>query len=63
MGPRSAALGVGKACGRPPSDLRWAALWCHEALCWAWQVHAGCLAGNIGGASYGKRCAGSGGRS
>eukprot|EP00959_Pyramimonas_sp_CCMP1952_P435788 9125625-Pyramimonas_sp.AAC.1 len=64
MGPRSAVLGVGNACGHPHWGLWWSSVWGHETLCWAWETHAAPLIGAFGGAPYGatKRCAVRGGR-
>eukprot|EP00959_Pyramimonas_sp_CCMP1952_P164479 3438670-Pyramimonas_sp.AAC.1 len=45
MGPRSAVLGGGTACGLRHWDLRWSSLWGHEALYWVWETHADCAAG------------------
>eukprot|EP00959_Pyramimonas_sp_CCMP1952_P036438 762766-Pyramimonas_sp.AAC.1 len=60
MGPRSAVLGGGDACGRSNWDLRWGPLWGHEALYWVCVTHAGGPTGTFGVAPYGatKRCTG-----
>eukprot|EP00959_Pyramimonas_sp_CCMP1952_P231792 4844439-Pyramimonas_sp.AAC.1 len=47
MGPRSAALGGGTACGLCHWDLRWSSLWGHEALPWVGELHAGCATGTF----------------
>eukprot|EP00959_Pyramimonas_sp_CCMP1952_P281106 5876144-Pyramimonas_sp.AAC.1 len=46
MGPRSALLGTGDACGHRHSGLRWTFLWGREAtLCWVGGTHMDTAAG------------------
>eukprot|EP00959_Pyramimonas_sp_CCMP1952_P442181 9256936-Pyramimonas_sp.AAC.1 len=42
LGPRSAVLGVGGACGLRHWDFRWSFLWSHAAMHLVWVTHSGC---------------------
>eukprot|EP00959_Pyramimonas_sp_CCMP1952_P297644 6226620-Pyramimonas_sp.AAC.1 len=50
MGPRSAVLGGGDACGLRHWDLRRSSLGGHEALYSVGETHAGCAIEAFGGA-------------
>eukprot|EP00959_Pyramimonas_sp_CCMP1952_P402201 8428256-Pyramimonas_sp.AAC.1 len=60
MGPRSAVLGGGDACGTHHWGFMWTSLWGHDTVYWVGETHAVHTTGALGGPPYGatKRCIG-----
>eukprot|EP00959_Pyramimonas_sp_CCMP1952_P104559 2185542-Pyramimonas_sp.AAC.1 len=52
MGPRSAVLGGGDACGHRRWGLRWSSLWGHGKLCGVGETHVDTTAGAFVGAPF-----------
>eukprot|EP00959_Pyramimonas_sp_CCMP1952_P427586 8955187-Pyramimonas_sp.AAC.1 len=51
MGPQSAVLGTGDACGHRQWGLGWSSLWGYGALCWVDETHVDTATGALRGAT------------